>query len=136
MKKRMLLAAIALTALVCTVAMVANATPTNSCLKFLWAGPMGPSDPQGHVEVTFYTAHTWLDCDCAHEPGTIGLQWRYAGQSWPETWLTMDQYVVLLCEATCYDRSFTVNHQSVIDVRVKCSTHEDCQLTMLGWGVP
>jgi len=137
MKKRILFGVIGLAALVCTLAMVTNATTTtNSCLKFLWTGPMGPENIQGQVEVTFYTAHTWEDCDCAHDPGTISLKWRYAGLTW-SNWITMDEYSIVLCKATCYSCSFFVNHQSTIEVYVEDSADTtNCHIAMPGWRVP
>jgi hypothetical protein len=113
MKGPTLLAVIAVAALLCTLPMLAKAT--DSCLVALWTGPMGPENMQGQVEVPFYTIHTWLDCDCEHTPGTIYLKWRYVSQDWSD-WIEMDEFLTGLCEATCYDCSFFVQHDSTIEV--------------------
>jgi len=134
MKRPTLLAVIGVAALLCTLAMVANAT--DSCLVNLWAGPM-VSDLHGHVQVTFYTIHSWPDCYCEHEPGTIQLQWRYVGDPWPMNWLDMDEFGIDLCELICYDLSFVVNHESTIDVRVQDTADtDDCHFGVAAWPVP
>lgn len=91
---------------------------------------------QGHVEVTFYTMHTWYECYCEHEPEHIYLIWRYVGAGWSSP-LLMNTFAIDLCELVSYNKSFTVNHGSTIDVYVWDEDYPDvCHYGVAAWRVP
>jgi len=136
MTKKKLAIVVALTAVVVLVALLAFAVSTDACITRIATGPMA----KGQMTTTFdvYAYHISNDnCDCNHAAGTLTLFWKYSNEQIWRTAGEMNALIAQWCGVQEYEYTgFEVTSGTIIDLKVVCDEHEDCQRTRLGFSIP